>query len=148
MFFFLWGLANEKVYVVAWLADLIIPILAGVLLAMVFSSSFRGRLFPEIPEGEMEKEQEKKHEKHEVHPPVNEGEAEHEAEDFVNGLTTSITEGVAEPTELPEPETAVPEEKPKKKTPPAISATLKVLSDIADLCEKLSKYDPLHDSND
>ncbi|KAL4804944.1 hypothetical protein BDV18DRAFT_141602 [Aspergillus unguis] len=148
------------VYLLAWLLDVIIPLISGVLVAMIFFPSVREKLFPPIPEAELQESKpdaDTDEDKPEIHaPPTNEGEAEHEAEDFVNGLTTSITEGITEPigSEIPDPEPAgtgagavtatgtltitAGDEKQKKKTSPAISITLKILSDITDLCERFA----------
>ncbi|KAL6233923.1 hypothetical protein BDW75DRAFT_251726 [Aspergillus navahoensis] len=139
------------IYLIAWLCDFIIPLLSGVLLAMIFCPSFRSSLFPPIPESEMQiqtqpsaKEESTPH----VHaPPVNEGEAEDEAADLVNGITTSIQQdaiGIAPDIDVLEPEivvtsdTAGADELGKAKTSPAISITLRVISDITDLCERFS----------
>ncbi|KAL5042996.1 hypothetical protein BDW71DRAFT_132185 [Aspergillus fruticulosus] len=141
------------VYLVAWLCDFIIPLLSGALLTMIFCPSFRSSLFPPIPESEMQTQTQSSaameaSTPHVHAPPVNEGEAEDEAADLVNGIATSIQQdaiGIAPDIDVLEPEivvtsdTAGADELGKaKKTSPAISITLRVISDITDLCERLS----------
>ncbi|KAL4918421.1 hypothetical protein BDW62DRAFT_200801 [Aspergillus aurantiobrunneus] len=139
------------VYLVAWLCDCLIPVIVGVLLAMIVYPPVRPRLFPPIPEPQPssdaadDKPAESTETSVHVHHVPEGREAEQEATEFVNDITTSITEGSDEPiqAETPDPanlgitaggETA----KPKKKAPPAIKATMRVLSDISDLSERIA----------
>jgi hypothetical protein len=133
--------------------------MSGVLLAMIFSPSIRSSLFPPIPGSELQTQgQPSSTEESTLHvhaPPVNEGEAEDEAADLVNGIKTSIQQDAQEAIGIPpgidglEPEivvvsdTAGADEPGKAKTSPAIRITLRVISDITDLCERFSKYVPL-----
>ncbi|RDW93030.1 uncharacterized protein DSM5745_00352 [Aspergillus mulundensis] len=124
---------------------------------MILSPSIRSSVFPPVPEKATQvqalsaKEESVPH----VHaPPVNEGEAEEEAADLVNGITTSIQQdalGIPTDADPLEPDIALAPSaaddlqngKPKK-TSPAIGITLRVLSDITDLCERFSNL--LHPS--
>ncbi|KAL4786970.1 hypothetical protein BJX76DRAFT_319668 [Aspergillus varians] len=132
------------VYLVAWLCNLLIPMLSGTLVLMVFSPSVRSSLFPPI--SEMQASSTKDSEPAQGTPQVAGEQTEIDATNFVNGLTTSMAEGSNEPVqaETPEPgntetpgdgtdETGTP-----KKAPPAITVTMRALSDITDLCERLS----------
>ncbi|KAL4760320.1 uncharacterized protein BDW70DRAFT_67104 [Aspergillus foveolatus] len=142
------------VYLIAWLCDFIIPLLSGVLLAMIFSPATRSSLFPPVPESESQTQgQPSSTEESTLHvhaPPVNEGEAEDEAADLVNGIKSSIQQDAQEAIGIPpgidglEPEivtasdTAGADEPGKAKASPAIRITLRVISDISDLCERFS----------
>ncbi|KAL4977135.1 hypothetical protein BDW66DRAFT_150447 [Aspergillus desertorum] len=139
------------VYLVAWLCDFIIPLLSGALVAMIFCPSVRPSLFPPIPESEMQTQPSAAKEESTPHvhaPPVNEREAEEKAADLVNGITTSIQEdanGIPADINILEPESVVASDSAgadeltkAKKTSPAISITLRVISDITDLCERFS----------
>ncbi|KAL4903348.1 hypothetical protein BDW74DRAFT_39217 [Aspergillus multicolor] len=147
------------IYLLAWLCDFIIPLLSGGMIAMIFSPSMRSILFPSIPENQTQTQKRPSDPKEEsvphVHaPPVNEGEAEDEAADLVNSITTSIQQdaiGIPTGDDALEPDVALTpstdgdlENGKPKKTSPAISITLRVLSDITDLCERFSNL--LHPS--
>ncbi|KAL4995397.1 hypothetical protein BDV10DRAFT_203108 [Aspergillus recurvatus] len=141
------------VYLIAWLCDFIIPLLSGVLFAMIFCPSLRSSLFPPIPESEMQTQTqpstaEEDSTPHVHAPPVNEGEAEDEAADLVNGIATSVRQdaiGIPPDIDVLDPEIMVTSDTAgadelgnAKKTSPAISITLRVISDLTDLCERFS----------
>lgn len=136
-----------QVYLVAWLCDRLIPMLTGVLLLMIFSPSTRSRIFPPISEAQAipHRKDEKPAQATEAKE-AREGEAaEAEAAALVNGLTTSIAEPSEEPVQVETTDSGTlaitaDEEAGKPKGSPAISVTLRILSDITDVCERLSKY--------
>ncbi|KAL3475826.1 hypothetical protein BJX99DRAFT_259082 [Aspergillus californicus] len=150
------------VYLVAWLCDLLIPVITGTLVAMIFCVPLRYILFPAASETETETETQPSDSQEDpnkpIHrtdtdainsaPQVHAGEAtEAEAANFAQSFTEPFqpevstlnpgTSDIAPPIpadgeigKLPAP--------PKKKTSPAVRVTLTVLSDISDICEKIS----------
>ncbi|KAL4789362.1 hypothetical protein BDV19DRAFT_374295 [Aspergillus venezuelensis] len=135
-----------SVYLIAWLCDLLIPTITSALVAMVFVPWARKVLFPPLPKTEdVPKKATKPRPIHHV-PEPNTEEADQEASAFVSGLTTTIAEGADEPVqaETAEPDGTVEvpgdgtDELGKPKTSPAISVTMKVLSDLTDMSERVS----------
>ncbi|KAL4943069.1 hypothetical protein BDV06DRAFT_235011 [Aspergillus oleicola] len=134
------------VYLIAWLCDLLIPTITSALATMIFVPRARGLLFPPLPKtGDVPKKEIKPRPIHHI-PEANSEEADQEASAFVSGLTTTIAEGTDEPVQA---ETAEPDgtvevpgdgthEDGKPKTSPAISVTMKVLSDLTDMSERVS----------
>ncbi|KAL4950898.1 hypothetical protein BDW69DRAFT_171147 [Aspergillus filifer] len=138
--------AFGTVYLIAWLCDLLIPTITSALVAMVFVPRARKVLFPPLPKTEdVPRTETKPRPIHHV-PEPNTEEADQEASAFVSGLTTTIAEGADEPVqaETAEPDGTVEvpgdgtDELGKPKTSPAISVTMKVLSDITDMSERVS----------
>ncbi|KAL4929715.1 uncharacterized protein BDV17DRAFT_260806 [Aspergillus undulatus] len=138
--------AFGAVYLIAWLCDLLIPTITASFMAMIFVPPARTFLFPPLPKTVTESGS-KKEETKPVHTTseVNSEEADQEASAFVGGLTTTIAEGADEPVQAETAELGdieVPgdgtDEAGKPKTSPAISVTMKVLSDITDLSERVS----------
>ncbi|BCS27800.1 uncharacterized protein APUU_60848S [Aspergillus puulaauensis] len=133
------------VYLVAWLCDRLVPMLTGALLLMIFSPSTRSRIFPPISEAQaIPLKKDEKPAQPTQSNEAREGEAaEAEAAALVNNLTTSIAEPSEEPVQVETTDSGTlaitaDGEDGKPKTSPAISVTLRILSDITDLCERLS----------
>ncbi|KAL4867652.1 hypothetical protein BDV12DRAFT_118389 [Aspergillus spectabilis] len=137
--------AFGAVYLIAWLCDLIIPVITILLVAMIFHPPFYRLLFPPVP-----KTLDTKSESKAVHRPVDapqahDGEeAELEAASFVGNFTTPTIEGsisgdmsLALSSGAIESPTGDETGKPPKSNP-AIRRTMRILSNISDVFERIS----------
>ncbi|KAI9373532.1 hypothetical protein BJX61DRAFT_533100 [Aspergillus egyptiacus] len=143
--------AFGAVYLIAWLCNSLIPVISTFLVALMLSESVRSHLFPPLletqPSGTVNEAKPVESTAEENTAEANTTEAEQEATRIVDDIATSVTEV---PDEAVQPVTSDPvdaatlaeddnaEPIAQKKTSPAISVTLRVLSDIADLSERFS----------
>jgi hypothetical protein len=136
-----------QVYLIAWLWDLIIPVLTIALVAMIFHPPFYRFLFPPVQKPLDTKIDTKAVQRPVDAPPAHDGEeAEMEAASFVGSFTNSAAESsipgdmslTLSPAAIglpPGDETGKP-----AKTNPAIRRTMRILSNISDVFERISKY--------
>ncbi|KAL2869758.1 uncharacterized protein BJX67DRAFT_346925 [Aspergillus lucknowensis] len=141
------------VYFLAWVLDLLIPASTGFLVALIFCPSISSLLFPKLPETHTvpgARGNEPKQDTIHHTPPVNGDRVEPERVITVSGGTdpTSPSQGdsfiaadspsetldltIISPTSENEPEKLI------NKTNPALNRTMRILSDVTDLCERIS----------
>ncbi|KAL2837227.1 hypothetical protein BJY01DRAFT_251549 [Aspergillus pseudoustus] len=129
-----------SVYAIAWLGDRLVLVVTVALLAMLFSPDVRSLLFPPLPKTQSR------------HGPGSEAQTQVKEEDVADlefETAAEVSDTGDTSAEMLVLETADPEVvstilvenasgKPRKKVHPALNRTMGALSDVTDICERLS----------